>query len=81
MPAFPAATCDSLLPLEDELEPSCPSCCRPMLHAPGYFHCPQCHFALCEDFRAQEINPGQPPNVPAANAGPRRNQLTACAPG
>jgi len=39
---------------QTELEPICPSCSEPMIHVPGYFHCPQCHFALCENYDSRD---------------------------
>ena len=43
---FPAAFQADLA----DLAPTCPSCTQPMVHATGYFHCPQCRYAICEDW-------------------------------
>lgn len=34
--------------------PLCPSCAQIMVHAPGYFHCPRCHFGIREDWEVAE---------------------------
>jgi len=59
-----AVACDFPAPFQAELAPTCPSCSQPMVRARGYFHCPQCHFAICEDWdrcsrdHANEANTG-----------------------
>ena len=44
-----ATACDFPAAFQAELTPTCPSCSQPMVHVTGYFHCPQCCFAICED--------------------------------
>ena len=61
MNGFPSVTaCDfSAAFRKAEHEPTCPSCSQPMAHAPGYFHCPQCRYAICEDYWEQREEPAE----------------------
>ena len=53
MNRFPSGTAgDFPAAFQAELAPTCPSCSLPMVQATGYFHCPQCRFAICENSTA-----------------------------
>jgi Zn finger protein HypA/HybF involved in hydrogenase expression len=32
-----------------EASTACPSCEQPMIHEPGFYYCPRCHYGLSED--------------------------------